>query len=90
MESLPWETDETIKTKRIYKPKDPEYFKKYYHEKVRIVFNCPHCTVEVKGNKGKLAKHMQTQTCQRMQQVIRNFSQLSLSEIWIVFLIVFF
>ena len=70
------------KPKRIYKtkPKDPEYFKKYYHTKVRCVFECPICGVSGVGNAGKLAKHTQTKQCRRFEDVIMQLSGMSLSD----------
>ena len=70
------------KPKRIYKtkPKDPEYFKKYYHTKVRCVFECPVCGLSVVGNAGKLAKHTQTKQCRRFEDVITQLSGMSLSD----------
>ena len=78
----PIQLEDEPKPKRIYKtkPKDPEYFKKYYHTKVRCVFECPVCGMSVVGNAGKLAKHTQTKQCRRFEDLIMQLSGMSLSD----------
>ena len=77
----PIQLEDEPKPKRIYKtkPKDPEYFKKYYHTKVRCVFECPVCGLSVVGNAGKLAKHTQTNQCKRFEERIMKVSAMALS-----------
>ena len=59
-----------------HKPKDPDYFKKYYHQNVKQTFECPYCNAEIVGNFGKLLKHQSTKACQRVQ-VLAQIDKLS-------------
>ena len=53
--------------KKKYLPKDPEYFKKYYHAKVKSKVECPICLSIVGQN--KIKRHQETKICKRLANV---------------------
>ena len=44
------------------KPLDPNYFNKYYHNKLATPFKCPDCGRTI-SSKSNLSKHRQTKIC---------------------------
>ena len=65
----------------IPKTKTKEYYRDYYHNKVRNVFECPLCLSTVTGNNSKILKHFSTNKCSKaqMNNLIIGFSQMSLN-----------
>ena len=67
METPIVETQE-IKVKRSYKPKDPEYFKKYYHSSgLNEKICCDLCSRLV--SKQKMKRHQLSQLCHKRQSI---------------------
>ena len=58
--STRWQPDGTYNKK----PLDPEYFTKYYHNKLSTPFTCPDCGRTI-SSKSNLSKHRQTHICRR-------------------------
>ena len=58
-----WKPDGTYNKK----PLDPEYFTKYYHNKLSTPFKCPDCGRTI-SSKSNLSKHRQTHICRRNQK----------------------
>lgn len=59
-------------------PKDPNYFNKYYHEKVKgVVINCPLCGIETL--KHNFCNHSRSKTCKKIieykNDLINNIQQ---------------
>jgi hypothetical protein len=46
---------------------DPEYFKRYYHEKMTIINRCLSCGSQL--TKAKMQRHMLTNKCQRLASI---------------------
>ena len=62
------------------KPKDPEYFNKYYNEKNRVPVECPQCACMIP--KLTLPRHMRSNKCKKMaKKIIVNLELLSLSDL---------
>ena len=53
-----WNTDGTYDNK----PLDPDYFKKYYQNKLKTPFTCPDCGTTI-SSKANLSKHRNTKKC---------------------------
>jgi hypothetical protein len=52
-----------------YKPLDPDYFKKYYQEKIKgVKTNCQYCDCII--TKENLIRHNKTKKCIKAQQLI--------------------
>ena len=50
------------------KYKTPEYYREYYHNKVKHVFECPFCGSSVVGNESKFMRHTNTKKCRQFAQ----------------------
>ena len=62
------------------KPKDPEYFNKYYNEKNRVPVECPQCACMIP--KLTLPRHMRSNKCKKMaKKIIVNLELFSLSDL---------
>ena len=61
--STRWKPDGTYNKK----PLDPEYFTKYYHNKLSTPFKCPDCGRTI-SSKSNLSKHRQTHICRINQK----------------------
>ena len=59
METIPSETPKPVPK---YKTKD--YYREYYHNKVKHIHECPLCGCCVVGNNSKLFRHVSTRKCQ--------------------------
>ena len=63
---------ESARPKRIPNTKTKEYYRNYYHENMRNVFECPLCLSTVVGNNSKILKHFNTNKCGKASQNIQN------------------
>ena len=55
-----WQPDGTYNKK----PLDPNYFSKYYHQKLKTPFTCPDCGRTI-SSKSNYSKHRDTEICKR-------------------------
>ena len=54
----------------IARPPKSDYFKNYYHEKVRKVHVCLFCGSQVIGSDYKIHKHLQTKKCSQVRSLL--------------------
>jgi hypothetical protein len=52
------------------RPKDPEYRKKYYQEKLKTPITCPLCGHDT--NKTQMNRHQSTKRCKEVQAFLAN------------------
>jgi hypothetical protein len=58
------------KKKKIWKPVDPEYFKKYYHKHYGCnEYTCPICGKTLSNNQ-KIKRHETSKACQSAKQLV--------------------
>ena len=60
------------------RPKDPEYFKNYYHDKIKgLAIHCPCCGIQTL--KANLTNHKRSKTCKKIveykQELLSNLQQ---------------
>jgi hypothetical protein len=56
------------------KSQTKEYYREYYHTKVKHEYHCPICHSNIKGNFSKLQKHLNTKKCKQLQIHIDSIS----------------
>ena len=56
------------------KSQTKEYYREYYHAKVKQEYHCPICRSDIKGNFSKFQKHLNTKKCKLLQTVLESIS----------------